>query len=528
MILVLLGIKYLIFLILAYVIFRLFGGLIAGDRAFSPVFRKRGWSNIKLAPLLVFAVVLLYQVKILYFEKPGLLGKIIEQEDKRKWNRDRYFERGKILDRNGIVLAESNLESEFLRNYPYVEETAHLLGYFLPGSKVRTGIERIFNERLSGEIASGFTLLHPFRFAKNFSSIYIKGDDLDLSIDAVLQKTAYEGLAGRKGAAVGIDPETGDILFLVSSPGFDPHILFEDSAYNNKKIRQKAQLNRAVNGLYEPGSTFKVIVAAAAIEKGQDRFRINCTNEGFVPGGVIRAVTDHGNEFHGDIGLERAIIKSCNVYFAQLGIRLTEEVVKEYAEKFLFNTDISMRGSRDILKPGKSFFPPLGNIDENALAWSSIGQYQLQITPLHMAVIAAIIANDGVFVEPKIEKNIRRGDRDRIIARDTAVSLRKMMQEVVGDPNNDLHGPPTWEARERFGTGWKAKVQGLPIAGKTGTAENPHGEPHAWFMGFAPVENPKIAFAFVVENGGYGGDVSGPIAKQVLQKAVELGYFRDK
>ncbi|MCP4723822.1 MAG: hypothetical protein GY863_02235, partial [bacterium] len=426
MILILLGIKYLVFFILAYAIFRLLGNLITGDPSISPVFRKRGWGNIKWTPLLVFAAVLIYQVNILYFEKPGLLGKIIQQEDKRFWSRDRYFERGKILDRNGVILAESDLESELLRNYPHAEETVHILGYFMPERKERAGLERIFNESLSGDLASGFTLLNPVRLAKNFGSLHTKGNDLNLSIDMELQKIAYDGLAGRKGAAVGIDPETGDILFLVSSPGYDPQGMYKEENWSRIQ-EQEALLNRAINGLYEPGSTFKVIIAAAALENGLARYRADCPPKGFQPEGAYREVTDHNNTFHGEIGLERAVMKSCNVYFAQLGIELTEEVVKEYAEKFLFNTEIQMKGSRDILSPKHSFFPPLENIDENALAWSSIGQFQLQITPLHMAVVAAIIANDGVFVEPKIEKNIGRGDRERIIARDTAVSLRKMM-----------------------------------------------------------------------------------------------------
>ena len=196
---------------------------------------------------------------------------------------------------------------------------------------------------------------------------------------------------------------------------------------------------------------------------------------------------------------------------------------------FLFNESISINSSKKVLVHKNSFFPPVNDIDENALAWSSIGQYKLQITPIHMAIVASIIANDGVFTEPKIEINIGRGDTERIIARDTAVSLRKMMAEVVGDSNKDLFGPPTWEARKKFGTGWRAKVKGLPIAGKTGTAENPHGEPHAWFMGFGPVEKPKIAFAIVVENGGFGGEVSGTHSKKrYFKRQWILGYFKEK
>ncbi len=483
------------------------------------------WMKMGMAPVIIFGAILLYQVRIACYERSSIFKKVIQKEDRRYWDRDRFFERGRILDRNGNVLAENDLDSEILRHYPHAEETVHILGYFMPERRERTGFERIFNESLKGGPASFISVSHAALTQRDIRIGYSRGKDLSLTIDLDLQKEAFRGLAGRKGAAVGIDPATGEVLFLVSSPGFDPEGMY---AKDNWKeiVERESQLNRAVNGLYEPGSIFKVIIAAAALENGEGDFMIDCSEHGFTPEGAGRPVTDHGNEYHGNIGLSNAVMKSCNVYFAQLGIHLSERVVMEYAEKFMFNKEIKFKSSHKMPGPVRSFFPDLGQIDANSLAWSSIGQFKLQTTPFHMAIVASVIANNGVMVDPRFEKGIGVGKSRRLIGRETSVRLRKMMFEVVGDPERDLYGPSTWEDRERFGTGWKAKVKSLPVAGKTGTAENPHGEPHAWFIGFAPVEKPVIAFAFIVENGGYGGEVSAPIARMVLSKAVEKGYFR--
>ena len=446
-------------------------------------------------------------------------------EDRREWIKEKMITRGKILDKhNKVIAGNTGTGLAGARFYTNHEAFIHLIGFSSETRKLRTGLEQTFNASLNGS-AEGFNFIWNWKIFKNtFFNLVPEGIDKKLTIDSDLQPYIYRQFQRKPGAAIGLNPKTGEILFLVSSPGYTDKLLSENYDY---LMKNNCFLNRAVKGRYEPGSTFKVIAAAAAIENNLENFTVNDTKEGFTPPGATRPIFNHDYEYFGFTNLEKAVKKSSNVYFSQLGIRLGSEKMKEYAERFFFNRDITLNSNKDIFKIEKSQFPDVDELSPNNLAWSSIGQYSLLITPFNMAVTAAIIANDGKYCQPYLEYGKKKRE-ERIIKKKTSEKLRWMMFEVVGNPEDGLTGPKDWEDRKNFGTGYNARIRGVLVAGKTGTAENPHGAPHSWFIGFAPVDNPEIAFSIILEHGGTGSEGAAKLAGKILSKAKELGYFNEK
>jgi len=404
--------------------------------------------------------------------------------------------RGDILDRNGIVLATTKVKNgNTSRVYQFGKHFSHVLGYYSHelGS---TGIEALYDKELSSS--------HIVNIIKGkINNEPVKGNTVKLTLDKTIQVYASELFGNKKGALVALNPKTGEILALVSKPDYNPSkinsnwpSLIEDA---NSPL-----LNRAIDGLYPPGSIFKIITTSAALHGNYKDMEIDCTGSININGYEIK---DSNTKGHGTINLNEAFTLSCNSYFVKLGLKLGNESIYNEAVKFKFNRKISSHViSKNSVYNKKS--------DEKSLAQQSIGQGDMLITPIHAASIAAIIANDGVLMPPHTIseiidmngnsiKNMKSIKGERIIDPDKAREIKDMMINVV-----------------KSGTGKKAKLSGIVVAGKTGTAENPHGAPHSWFIGFAPSEDPQIAIAVIIENGGSGGNNAAPIASKVIKKAL--------
>jgi peptidoglycan glycosyltransferase len=278
-------------------------------------------------------------------------------------------------------------------------------------------------------------------------------------------------------------------------------------------------LNRAIQGLYPPGSTFKIVTAALALEKGF-RGTLYCPADGYTTSSHYRKIRDHeyyearkaGRTWrgHGNLDLATALAESSNVFFAQIGVRYGHDAFARNLGRFYFDGKISLYNSPYgswAMSTGR--VPKIGKSDKYGLAQASVGQGKISTTPAHMALISAAIANRGVAVKPRLvgsDPPVRLG---RFMSEGSAIRLAKMLRKAVAG-----------------GTGRRIDVAGLAIAGKTGTAQNPQGASHSWFVGFAPAHRPALAVAVMVEHGGYGSATAAPIARDLFLKADELGMLR--
>lgn len=338
-----------------------------------------------------------------------------------------------------------------------------------------------------------------------------RGQDIVLTVDSRVQREAYDQMNGRSGAVVVMNYKTGQILTLLSTPGYDAANIAGE-AKDEKAQASAIYLNRAVQGLYTPGSVFKIVTAAAAIENGLASETFLSEGEWAVGEGVVR---NANGAAYGNISLSEAFAVSCNVTFAKIGTQLGQNKVMDTAKRLGFNQNFTFKD----LVLYTSAYPEAG--DEWELAWSSVGQGRDTVTPLHMAMIAGTVANGGKMMEPRLLLGTRMLDGRATLEGSshklsdalnvqTAERLKQMMIQTV-----------------EAGTATAAKMKGLVVGGKTGTAEVSSAKslsPHAWYVGFIDDEQHPLCVAVIVENGGSGGKVAAPIAKATLQKAVDLGY----
>jgi peptidoglycan glycosyltransferase len=344
-----------------------------------------------------------------------------------------------------------------------------------------------------------------------------KGDSLVLTVDSRLQRAATDALGEQRGSVVAMDPKTGAVLALVSYPTFDPNVTVPLEGRNTEEEwtalnadPESPLINRATTGLYPPGSSFKVVTSAAALSLGVVHLAspFDCKGRLVVQGFTIY---DFNRRGHGLLDFERALIVSCNVTFSQVGLRLGAEALVRYAELFGFNTVIPFE-----LPVAKSHIQSAGSMDKVALASSAIGQAQDLATPLQMALVASGVANGGALMQPYLVDEVRDYNGKiirqfspklwgRVTSRETAHTLTDIMVKVVEE-----------------GTGIRARINGVDVAGKTGTAEIEGKEPDAWFIGFAPAYDPKVAVAVLLEQGGEGGVTAAPIARRVIEEALSL------
>ena len=434
-------------------------------------------------------------------------------------------QRGNIVV-EGRAVAESRETKDKLkyqRVYPDKGQYAAVTGFYslIYGA---TGLEQTDNAFLSGSDNRLFTR----RLSALLTGRDPVGGDVVLTLSARAQAAAYKGLGGRPGAVVAMDPSTGAILAMASTPTYDPNLV---SSHDPKSIRAAYNrlandegdplLNRAISQRYPPGSTFKVVVAAAALANGRTpdtlvdcppRYKLPATNT---------FLDNFANETCGAsrVTLQSALTNSYNTAFAKLGVDLGESEVRRAAAGFGIGT------GEPLETPLRVSPSSLGDIgDDASLAQSSIGQRDVALTPLQAAMIASAVANRGVLMTPYLVSQLQAPDLTVLdetepeelstaTTPEAADQLTQMMRSVV-----------------ETGTGRKAQIPGVEVAGKTGTAENAVGaQPHAWFIGFAKNAGKQVAVSVIIENGGdsgsetTGGEAAAPIAKDVMAAIVGSG-----
>lgn len=406
--------------------------------------------------------------------------------------------RGRLLDRTGKPLAYS---TGARRNYPLGKSAASLLGYF----DIRlgaSGMEGQFDQMLQGRQRPGDLVegqgVAPLQ--------RVQGPDVVLSLDAELQQACYDLLAGRNGSIVLLHVPTGELLAAASYPSYDPRHL-GDRWDDLTKDPAAPLFHRGLGGLYSPGSTFKVLTMVAALSEKVVTTGAILYCGGGLPIGDYTMVDSHAGG-HGSLSLEEALAQSCNVSFGGLGLKLGLPKL----EKWMNRTGV-LADSPDLHDLAKGL-PPAKDGTQVETAQAGIGQGTFLVTPAGMARLCAVIARGGLDVPPRVYRaQLRDGDAfvndkppiaTRVVDPKIAAAVSKAMLAVV----------------ER-GTGGGAVVEGYKVAGKTGTAENPRGKSDAWFIGFAPAEKPLFAVCVMLENQGYGGTYSAPLAAKVLKAALK-------
>jgi peptidoglycan glycosyltransferase len=447
-------------------------------------------------------------------------------------------QRGKILSEDGLVLAESVPAPEgsryrFERRYPQGNLYGYITGFY---SRIygRSALERSMNSYLSGEA--------PELALSTFSDLFLgrqkRGGNIFVTIDPNLQEVARTALGANKGAVVAMDPRTGDILALYSTPGFDPSELSSGSDPEMRKAWKrlnadpdKPLLALSHQELFLPGSSFKIVTASAALENGfgpesqwpnPHRLTLPLTNEQLQNFG-----DDHCNGGSSQITMREAFEESCNVTFAEVGLRLGAEQLAAQARAYgLCGTSPPERTTCDgqLIEFELPFqngrFPEPSYFERNdpLLAFSAIGLDNDLVNPLQMALMASAVANGGMMPQPRVVSEVRdsqgrvvREFPGRTVRRAlSAISAAKLTQMMIAVVNN--------------GSGYRAAIPGIQVAGKTGTATNGEGRaPNAWFTAFAPAQNPRIAVSVIVLDGGNlgseatGGQVAAPIVRSVIE-----------
>jgi len=429
-------------------------------------------------------------------------------------------ERGEILVGQTPVARSVPVDDEYKyqREYPKGPLYAHVTGFY-SFYGAQGGLEQAENALLSGSSDKLFYR----RVSDLFTGRRPQGATLETTLDAKVQEEAEQGLKGIRGAAVALDPKTGAILAMVSHPTFDPNDLAGHDLgtleKNYKRLNSdpsKPLVNRSIGGdLYPPGSVFKVVTAAAALSTGE------YTEDTKVPGpalldlpGTSADLPNHDDRPCGpaaEVTLTEALAISCNTAFAKVGMDIGAEALQSQAAKFGFGDSITVP-----MRVTPSSVP--AQMNKPQLAQASIGQYDVRVTPLQMAMVAAGVANKGAVMKPYLVQSVIGSDLSVIesadpqelsqaVTPDVAAQLTRMMQSVVED-----------------GTGTRAQIPGVDVAGKTGTAQHGEGrKAHAWFISFAPAQDPKIAVAVIAEDGGIagseagGGTVAAPIARRMME-----------
>jgi len=441
----------------------------------------------------------------------------MQRYDRREFNPAHRTRAGRILDRRGRVLAVTQITDAGLRRvYRYGPVFSHVVGYSHPLYGL-TGLESAARTRLLGGPPRTREELARLPAQLFHREEHTEGPPLHTPLDLDLQLTAHQLMEGHRGAVVLLDIATGDVLVLLSRPEFDPNRLH--GRLFSGPSPEAPLLNRALAGQYPPGSVFKTLIAAAALEQGfQGSF--DTPPDGFTTAPSNPRIRDHDYytarrdgrawQGHGRIGLGEAFAISSNVFFAQLAVQVGATALEEAVRAAGLREVIPLWERPDTtlnLRPAR--VTELRDTAPYNLAQFSIGQGDLLVSPMHMALLSAQVARGGEFVLPRLDMNAPVRTGARLLAPDKAQTLRWMMHRVVTE-----------------GTGRGAIIPELAIAGKTGTAQTGGGrESHSWFTGFAPAGNPRWAFCVMVEHGGYGSRTALPIARELLQTGVREGWL---
>jgi len=489
----------------------------------------------------------------------GLLGSLLQtdpQQIQDKINKGRAYSRFSpvrvkrdvdfralsAIEEHLFMLPGVNYEVESKRYYPTKARAPHLLGYckeitdaqlaktgeyYRQGDVIgSSGLEASYETFLRGEkgyeyiaVNSRGQMLGSFEKGKN-DRLPNEGFDLTLDVDSDLQAFAESLMTNYRGSLVAMDPTDGGILAMVSKPDFDPSVfsgVTPAEMWNKLNLDpEKPLFNRATMTKYPPGSTFKMLIAAAALQEGiiDENYRITCHGAYRFGNRIYK-----DQHIHGSTNVVEAIQKSCNVFFYQLILKVGLEKLNEYGQEFGFGqpTGIDIGEETAGLIPSAEYYDRVygkGKWTQGYLVSLGVGQGEIGVSPLQMARYAAVLANGGTLLQPHAVGSIRNKQANKVsivspqssqigLSPKVVALIREGMRRVVQEPG---------------GTGSLARIPDVISGGKTGTAENPHGEDHAWYVGFAPFDNPRIAIAVMVENAGFGGTKAAPIGGLVMEK----------
>jgi penicillin-binding protein A len=424
---------------------------------------------------------------------------------------EQKIKRGDIIADDGTVIAHSRPQGKgnntiYVRHYPLGSLFGNPIGYSFV-DRGRVGFEQSHNDELVGNKTEFLSVLDELQGHAQ------EGDKVQSSLDPQAQRVALDGLAGRRGSVVAIVPSTGEVRVMASIPEYNPNEVQNSNTFKRLNTQSSAPLfNRATQAGYPPGSTMKVVTATAALDSGE--FTTNSVLSGRSPQTIDGVpLSNSGGEQFGDIPMTTALTNSVNTWWAQVGEKLGKDTMFKYMDRYGFDAkprlDLpSFQLAASGVYSGNRLLSPSDPIDIGRVA---IGQERLRVTPLQMAEVAGAVANKGELMEPRLwskvidpdgrETKLDPAHQSRVMSEDTASKLNEMMQDVVSE-----------------GTGTAAALTGIDAAGKTGTAEISSGVNDAWFIGFAPANDPQIAIAVIIEHtSGFGGPTAGPIFKSVAE-----------
>ncbi|MBQ3023470.1 MAG: peptidoglycan glycosyltransferase [Clostridia bacterium] len=466
--------------------------------------------TVMVTVLALFLVLVGYLTYFTVFRAPEIIK---SNHNPRIWEREKKILRGTIYDRAGVVLAESKKDGDNQeRVYPYGSIYAHTIGYN-NRNYGKTNIESQFNDYLMKTPSVIDVLRKDTAEDEGEEDPLTKGANLSLTLDHSMTQLAAQLMGNDHGSVVALNPVTGEVYCLYSSPTFDPNEAKLTENWDELTERSDSPFfPRATQGLYAPGSTFKVVTAAAGIDEGHENFTFNDKGKTTVGGKPFR---NAGGKAYGQIDMSDAIRVSSNVFFTQLSQVIGKDALREKAKDFCVMKKVPF----DI--PTNAADGVFDDIDNAELGSVAIGQGKLRVSPFNMALVASAIANDGVIMRPYMVEEAFFEDGESVynatpeaLSRATSSRAAAMIKEyMVGCV--------------RGGTGTAAKVPGIDVAGKTGTAENERkGKTHAWFIGFAPADNPQLAICVMKEYSGHGGgSVCAPIAAKLIQNALNSGLI---
>jgi peptidoglycan glycosyltransferase len=463
--------------------------------------------------VVLFGVLVYFTSKSTVFDAQALRDNAL---NKHEVFAQQKIHRGRILASDDSVLARSVPAGggRWTRLYPPSSLFSQTVGYSYT-TLGRAGLERYYNNQLTGQRGEFHSILDQLSGTKP------KGDDLLTGLNPEAQQVALDGLAGRKGAVVALDPRTGQVQVMASYPGYNENLMGGGKSSAALNTDPDAPLvNRVTQGTYPPGSTFKVVTSIAAIDSG--KYTPDTIVNGDSPkkiSGVPLANDD--NESYGDITLGKALTNSVNTVFARVALKVGGATMQKYMSRLGFGKDIPLDFPHDQIAPSGIYAGPHGSLVDATdgdvdLGRMGIGQEKLLATPLQMAQVAASVANGGKLMKPhlgnkvidpdgRVTETVDPEQESTVMSAKSAREVAQMMSNVVNDE----------------GTGTAAQIPGVEVAGKTGTAQIDieNGITQPWFIAFAPVNHPRVAIAVTVERteGGFGGTVAAPIAKNVME-----------
>jgi len=464
--------------------------------------------------LVLFAVLVYFTSRNAVFDANALRDNAL---NRRTLLEQQQIHRGTIRAADGTVLARSvkGRGGVYTRRYPTDALFGNAIGYSFT-TLGDAGLERYRNDDLTGKRNELTSVLDQLRGKRQV------GDAVRTTLDPAAQRTAYQALAGRKGAVVALDPRNGDVTVMASVPSYNPNALRGPGTYAKlaNDNANRPLVNRATQFGYAPGSTFKVVTATAAIDSGQltPQSTIDGRNDVKISGVPLQ--NDYNQSF-GPIDLATALEKSVNTVYAQVGEKLGKRTMAKYMKRFGFQAKPQLDYPADEMSASGPYYnghlisPLSPRVDVGRMA---IGQDKLAVTPLQMAEVAAAVANGGKLMKPHMS--------DRIVDTDgrTVEQIQPEVQSTVMKPSTASAVTGMMERVVQSGTGTQAQIPGVRVAGKTGTAETQIGRTinNVWFIAFAPADHPTVAIAVTMAGQtGFGGDVAAPVAKAVMESLLK-------